>query len=106
MSKLLIDDTGHVKTYWEKDQSSDLNIITTVQDCEPVLERNKSLARHFDGYTPSREMRHIASIPMGVIPILQKMGLMDKAYQITDRAKFRRWLNDPENMYFRTVDHA
>lgn len=106
MSKVLIDDAGAVKTYWEKDPSSDLNIITTVQDCEPVLERNKALANHFDGYTPSREMRQIASIPLGVIPILQKQGLMDRAYRITDKAKFRRWLNDPENRFFRTVDKA
>jgi hypothetical protein len=106
MTKVLIDGAGPVKTYWEKDPSSDLNILTHVQDCEPVLERNKALRNYFDGYTPSREMRHIASIPLAVIPILQKQGLMDKGYRITNKVKFRRWLNDPENQYFRVVDHA
>jgi hypothetical protein len=37
------------------------------QDVDAILERNKAMATHNDGYTPSREMRRVASLPMGVV---------------------------------------
>jgi hypothetical protein len=33
------------------------------QDVAPILERNKQMATHNDGYSPSRELRRVASIP-------------------------------------------
>lgn len=33
------------------------------QDVAPILEQNKKMAAHNDGYSPSRELRRVASIP-------------------------------------------
>lgn len=32
-------------------------------DTDGIIERNKAMANHNDGYTPSRELRRVASIP-------------------------------------------
>ena len=37
------------------------------QDVAPVLEQNKAMANHNDGYTQSREMARVASIPISII---------------------------------------
>lgn len=73
-----------------------------VQDCEPVLEINKAMTLHNDGYTPGREMRRAASIPMGVVLKWREEGIdifnPNHAYAI------KRKLNDPEWRYLRTAD--
>lgn len=37
------------------------------QDVAPILERNKAMATHNDGYSQSRDLRRVASIPYGVM---------------------------------------
>lgn len=41
----------------------DHKVIKAVQDADPILDRNKAMATHNDGYSPSRELRRVASIP-------------------------------------------
>ncbi len=36
------------------------------QDVGPILERAKAIARHNDGWSPTRELRRAATIPAGV----------------------------------------
>jgi hypothetical protein len=36
------------------------------QDVEPVLDANGRLANDTDGYSPSRDLQHVASIPLVV----------------------------------------
>ena len=39
-------------------------LVKGVQDVEPILEHNKRLANNGeDGYSPSRDLRRVASIP-------------------------------------------
>lgn len=40
--------------------------IAMSQDVGDILDRNKAMANHNDGYTPSRDMRRAASIPASV----------------------------------------
>jgi hypothetical protein len=41
--------------------------IRTIQDAEPILELNKALQTHDDGYSKTREWRRAASIPNSLI---------------------------------------
>ena len=38
---------------------------------------------------------------MTVIDTLNKQGIM-KGFDVVDQKKFRAWLNDPDNRFFRT----
>lgn|GEM_PF-937839 len=53
---------GDVVHFAEDDGAGGL-LIHSVQDVAPILERNKAMANHNDGYSPSRELRRVAFIP-------------------------------------------
>jgi hypothetical protein len=53
---------GDVAHFAEDDGEGGL-LVHSVQDVAPVLERNKALANHNDGYSASRELRRVAFIP-------------------------------------------
>ena len=40
--------------------------VERIQDVEPVIEANKRAQTAGDGFSPSRELREIAEIPLGV----------------------------------------
>lgn len=80
------------------DPETDTARIETVQDVSGLIGDNKSLfagvderARWHDG-----QGDRVASIPLNVFFDLQQKGIVD------DQAAFRRWLNAPENRFFRT----
>jgi hypothetical protein len=71
------------------------------QDVEAILDENKRLASLNDGYSPSRDFRRVASIPMTVIEQWMKEGI-----NIFDRncdEAIRRKLNSPEWRRLRTA---
>jgi hypothetical protein len=43
--------------------------IERIQDVEPVIEANKRAKTAGDGFSPSRELREIAEIPMGIVEL-------------------------------------
>jgi len=49
------------------DDATENVTLRTRQDCEPIIEHNKKLATHNDGYSPSREIRRKASIPLNLV---------------------------------------
>lgn len=74
----------------------------TVGHTDPVIERNKAMATHNDGYTPSREMRRVASIPY----ILINKWLVEEGWNALDPAnhdRLVRKLNDPDWAFLRTA---
>ena len=90
-------DTFGITEYWHYDEDKDTAHIEAVQDVEAVLEANRNAfnatderARYGDG------VHLVARIPLVVLQELRKRGI-DK-----DPAAMRKWLNDPENRYFRT----
>jgi hypothetical protein len=50
--------------------------VETIHDVTAILENNKEqrLSGH-DGYSPSRELRKVASIPLGAVNQLYQMGI-------------------------------
>jgi hypothetical protein len=97
MSKVLLgaDPAALAETYVEAD--GDSLVVCNTQDAEPIIENNKRLYNLNDGYSPSRLTRRVASLPMVVYFDLKKRGILD------DPKAFSRWLNDPDNRFFRTA---
>lgn len=73
------------------------------QEVDPILDRNKAMATHNDGYTPSRELRRVASIPMGLI----YEWLVSEGWNALDPEhadKLAQKLNSAEYRHLRTAD--
>jgi hypothetical protein len=69
---------------------------------DPIIERNKALATHNDGYTADRTMRRVASIPL----IIWLKWKDEEGVDIFKRGSEEflcRKLNDPEFQYLRTA---
>jgi hypothetical protein len=86
------------------DEGATKRIVST-QDAEPMLDRNKAMATHNDGYTPDRTMRRVASIPaIARLKWLQEEGW--DCYQTHDPdvlRKLKQKLNSSEYLYLRTA---
>ncbi len=82
-------------------------IVRNTQDVEPILEHNKRLKRDAEegngGYTPSRDMRRVASIPNVVI----LKWFCEEGINVFNDEHWpwvaSRKLDDPEYEYLRTA---
>lgn len=77
------------------------------QDVAPILEQNKQMAAHNDGYSPSREMRRVASIPYALgYKWLNEEGwwFMDAGKDPDVARKLAEKLNSNEYLYLRTAE--
>lgn len=75
--------------------------IQTFGDVQPILDFNKEMANSGDGYTPSRDMRRIASIPLVILEKWKnEMGV--DIFNKDHARKIRQLLNDPDWRYLRT----
>ena len=77
--------------------------INTYQDCEPILEENKAAYNNYgDLLTPGKagEGVRVASIPLNVWEQWKKdtNGEIEKDHNL-----MKKYLNDPDNKYFRTT---
>ena len=76
-------------------------IVERIQDVEPILERNKRLLNSgHDGYTPSRDMKHVGHIPNVVIEQWMKEGV--NIFDPNDAPEVERRLNSSEWAFLRT----
>lgn len=71
------------------------------QDVEPILERNKALFVDGDGYSPTREMRRVASIPMGLVEKWLREGV--DIFNPDHMPEVKKRLNSAEYAYLRTA---
>lgn len=81
--------------------------FAATQDVAPRLELNKQMATHNDGYSPSRELRRVASIPYAIgIKWLNEEGwwFMDAGHDPDVAKKLAAKLNDAEYAYLRTAE--
>jgi hypothetical protein len=93
---------GPVET-WYHEQPDGTFVIETRQDVRPVIERNKALQSAGDGFTPSRDMARVASIPVVVqYEWLKRYGV--NVFDRDDEKRVRHLLNDPEWRYLRTSE--
>lgn len=92
--------------HWMIEDGKDTRFAAT-QDVAPMLELNKAMATHNDGYTPSRDLRRVASIPYVVgIKWLNEEGwwFMDASKDPDVAKKLAAKLNSSEYQYLRTAE--
>lgn len=77
-------------------------VVHREADVEPLLELNKALATSGDGYTPSRELRRAASIPLAVIEKWRNELGVD-VFNPDHMPAVRRLLNSSEYRHLRTA---
>lgn len=76
--------------------------IARTQDVEPLLALNRQdMASGLDGYTPSRDLQRVASIPLIIVEKWAKAGI--NVFDEDDWPKVARMLDDPQFAYLRTA---
>jgi hypothetical protein len=75
--------------------------IETQQDATDVVTINKEIQKDDVGYH-GRDIVRVASIPTALYFDLKAKGIIEDPRQDPKQKKFLRWLDDPENRYFRT----
>lgn len=88
------DEFSGVTTYFIYDEDGDKAIFRKEFDAEPLVEANRILFN--DAPTRWGEGQLVASIPIALYWDLKAKGIID------DQTAFKRWLNDPDNRFFRT----
>ena len=100
MKKII--DKDVIKTQTAANDGDGGLVIQTSQDVTDIVEQNKKEYNENNGSWGGELFDNkIASIPMTVIDELNKKGVM-RGFHVVDQKKFRLWLNDPDNRFFRT----
>lgn len=76
-------------------------ILEVRQDVSGILEKNKAEFAAIDERAKWGDLTKIATLPLAVIDDLNKKGIM-RGFAVTDERRFRAFLNDPDNRFFRT----
>ena len=67
-------------------------VYHTKQNVAQILKHVKDLQE----FKPGKELRHVAEVPMVIYQKAIREGWAN------DKAKWKKWLNDPNNKLFRT----
>lgn len=90
-----------IRTRFVEDGDGSL-VVHREADVEPLLELNKALAASGDGYTPSRDLRRAASIPLAIVEKWRNEHGID-VFNPDHMHAVRRLLNSSEYLYLRTA---
>ena len=71
-------------------------VISREQDVTNIIDHNKEQLKETDKHTKWGDWNKVASIPMVLYYDLKEKGIID------DPKALKKWLNDPDNKYFRT----
>jgi len=83
------------------DQTTGETTIETTQHVEPIIKNNEKLYNSgHDGYSPSRDLRSVASIPLVVIDKLYRQGI--DIFKQADWPKIAFLLDSQDWKLFRT----
>ena len=76
--------------------------IKQEQDVSALIEQNKKDYNNAESkWSDQLFGNRVASIPYAAIDKLNKDGIM-KGFSVVDQKRFFAWLNDPDNLFFRT----
>lgn len=103
MSERIIYLPGEISTEIELFQNGGFG-VKREQDLSAILDANKRDRNEGDGYTPSRDMKHVARIPLILIEKWTKeAGLKPHECMGPKMVEIiRRKLNDPDHAFLRT----
>jgi hypothetical protein len=83
-----------IKRTFHGSEDGNTFVIQTEQDTTGIVEANK--AAYNDAPERWGDMTRVASIPLSLYFDLKKKGITD------DPVAMKRWLNDPDQRFFRT----
>lgn len=87
--------------YFFRDNEDGTYSVWSTQENDPFLDRNKAMANHNDGWSPSRDLRREGSVPLGLIEKWkQEEGV--NVLKPEGHEFLKRKLNDVEYQYLRT----
>ena len=76
--------------------------LQTAQNVDALIEQNKKEYNNAETkWSDQLFGNKVASIPFTAIDNLNKQGIM-KGFTVLDQKRFFAWLNDPDNLFFRT----
>ena len=91
-----------VKTTGWYDTNTEEVVMSSYQDIAEIVKKNRADRKAFaiDKNSGGKfgDFAKVASIPNVVVDGLMKSGIW------FDRVAFKKWLNDPDNHVFRTID--
>lgn len=89
-------------TYFRRNNGDGTVSYMSSQDPTPILEQNKAMATHNDGYSASRDFRRVASIPSGLMKHWVEVEGWNP-YDPNNAAKVASVLNSNEFAMLRTA---
>jgi len=104
MKRLLdVDPDSGAQEWFHYDETTDNWAVQRVENVGAQLDANKRAHLHTDGWNKARDMRHVASIPIGIMyEWATKYGV--RAWDKNHAEGVRRLLNSNEYRYLRTQD--
>lgn len=90
-----------IKFDWLEGKATQRTTFTPATGINQILDQNIQFQNTSDGYSPSRELQHVASIPLAVLYIWIDRYGVDPTAKGNERL-LSRLLNDPEWAYLRT----
>lgn len=107
MSKRFVEQDGLVKTTYHSDDMNRQVVIERNVNYKPIIDHNKKMYTQNDGYSKSRDLKRVASIPTLVLELWTKeyngtgnwFALPKEVQQKILKTK----LNSNEFQYFRTA---
>lgn len=101
MKKIVSVDEGSKRfTAAEADGEGGL-IIRTSQDVTDIVEQNKAEYNQGSVHDKWGDLTKVASLPFTIVDQLNRKGIM-RGFAVINEPEFRKFLNDPENRFFRT----
>lgn len=100
IAKLLeYDPVRKIRRDFHYDPATDEFVVETRQEVEALTEQNKALHNATDERVGWKgDWHRVASLPLNVHADLQRRGLFDRGRE----KDLKRWLNDRDNLAFRT----
>ena len=104
----LVEHEGLVTTKYHEDDSNKQVIIERNINYKPIIEHNKQLYNKNDGYSKSRDLKRVASIPTLVLELWSKEyngnGNWFALHKDVQTKILKNKLNSSEFRYFRTAE--
>lgn len=99
MKKLFsADGTRHTIAHFDNEGGVTLE---TKQDVTEIIEGNKQMFNQITSQDKWGDLTKVARLPLTVIDDLNKKRVM-RGFAVIDETRFKAFLNDPDNRFFRT----
>tara|TARA_B100000900_G_scaffold375714_1_gene358009 strand:+ start:51 stop:380 length:330 start_codon:yes stop_codon:yes gene_type:complete len=99
---------GLKQTVYSKDDTENKIIINEKVNINPHLQHNKTLYNHNDGYSKSRELKRVASIPTIALSVWAKEYNGDSNWfglpKEVQKNILKKKLNSSEFRFFKTAE--